>query len=205
MIAVLGAIALIGSFVWRGAVVPALVRYPTDLDVTPRYAGTVTLYIDPATHLPLAAPKTFDLTVDRHLVADGAASSKDLVVVKEDLHLVAAGLFDFTQHHQYVMDRRSMQNVADTRAWAFAPDNVVDRAPDYRLNFPFDTELRAYGVYKNETESTYEATPAGTTTRIAGINAADFDAHADPLPVSPAYLTSLDAAVQLPAPSRSTS
>ena len=198
MVAVLGAVALIGSFVWRGAVVPAIVRYPTDLDVTPQYAGTVTLYIDPATHLPLSEPRTFDLTVARHLVADGAASSKDRVVVKEDLHLVATGLFDFTQQHQYVMDRRSMQNVPDERAWAFTPDNVVDRAPDYRLNFPFDTKLQAYAVYKNETESTYQATPAGTTTRIAGITAADFDAHADPLPVSPAYLASLDTAVQLP-------
>jgi hypothetical protein len=198
VVAVLGAIVLIGSFVWHSAVVPALVRFPTDLDVTPQYAGTVTLFIDPATHLPLTEPKTFDLTVDRHLVADGAASSDDRVVVEEDLHLVATGLFDFTQQHQYVMDRRSMQNVADTRAWAFTPDNVVDRAPDYRLNFPFDTELRPYAVYKNETESTYEATPAGTTTRIAGIEAADFDAHAGSLPATPAYLASLDAAVQLP-------
>ena len=111
---------------------------------------------------------------------------------------MATGLFDFTQQHRYVMDRRSMQNVADTRAWAFTLDNVVDRAPDYRLNFPFDTKLQAYAVYKNETESTYQGTPAGTTTRIAGITAADFDAHAGALPVSPAHLTSLDAAVPLP-------
>ena len=61
VVAVLGAIVLIGSFVWRSAVVPALVRYPTDLDVTPQYAGTVTLYIDPSTHLPLSEPTTFDL------------------------------------------------------------------------------------------------------------------------------------------------
>jgi hypothetical protein len=197
-LAALGALVLIGSFVWRGAVVPALVRFPTDLDVTPQYAGTVTLYIDPSTHLPLSQPKTFDLAVTRHIAADGAASSKERVVVKEDLHLVAAGLFDFTQQHQYVMDRRSMQNVADPRAWAFTPDNVVDRAPDYRLNFPFDTQLKAYPVYKNETASTYQATPAGTTTEIDGIAAADFQATAAPAPVAPAYLTSLDAAVQLP-------
>jgi hypothetical protein len=198
VVAVLGAVVLIGSFVWRSTVVPALVRYPTDLDVTPQYAGTVMLYIDPTTHLPLSEPQRFDLAVIRHLLADEAASSKQRVVVNEDLHLVAAGLFDFTQQHRYVMDRRSMQNVADPRAWAFAPDNVVDRAPDYRLNFPFDTKLQACAVYKNETESTYQARPAGTTTRIDGIDAADFDASAAPLPVSPAYLTSLDSAVQLP-------
>jgi hypothetical protein len=198
VVAVIGAVVLIGSFVWRSTVVPAIVRYPTDLDVTPQYAGTVALYIDPTTHLPVGEPQQFDLAVTRHLLADEGASSKERVVVDEELHLVAAGLFDVTQQHRYVMDRRSMQNVADARAWAFTPDNVVDRAPDYRLNYPFDTKLQVYAVYRNETESTYEATPAGTTTRIDGIDAADFDARAGRLPVSPAYLASLDAAVQLP-------
>jgi Porin PorA len=198
VVAVIGAVVLIGSFVWHSTVVPAIVRYPTDLDVTPQYAGTVALYIDPTTHLPVGEPQQFDLAVTRHLLADEGASSKERVVVDEELHLVAAGLFDVTQQHRYVMDRRSMQNVADARAWAFTPDNVVDRAPDYRLNYPFDTKLQVYAVYRNETESTYEATPAGTTTRIDGIDAADFDARAGRLPVSPAYLASLDAAVQLP-------
>jgi hypothetical protein len=198
IVGILGVLLLIGSFVWRGVAVPALVRFPTDLDVTPRYTGTVSLHIDPATHLPLDEPRTFPLEVTRHIKADGEQSSKDLVVIKEDLHLVARGLFDFTQQHQYVMNRRSMQNVKDDRAWAFTPDNVVDRSPDYRLNLPFDTTLQAYPIYKNETGAAYEARPAGTTTQIAGVTATDFAAEADATPVVPAYLASLDQAVQLP-------
>jgi hypothetical protein len=198
VVGIVGLVLVIGSFVWRGVAVPALVRFPTDLDVTPRYEGNVTLYIDPTTHLPLSQPRTFPLAVTRHIVADGAASTKDRVVVKEDLHLVATGLFDFTQQHQYVMDRRSMQNVKDDRAWAFTPDDVVDRSPDYRLNFPFDTKLQPYPIYKNETAATYQARPAGTTSDIAGVEATDFAAQSDPTPVTPAYLASLDQAVQLP-------
>jgi Porin PorA len=198
IVGVLGVLLVIGSFVWRGVGVPALVRFPTDLDVTPHYAGSVRLYLDPTTHLPLVEPKTFPLDVTRHIEADGKQSSKDLVVVDEDLHLRASGLFDFTQQNEYVMDRRSMQNVKDDRAWAFTPANVVDRAPDYRLNLPFDTKLQPYPIYKNETAATYQARPAGTTTEIAGVTATNFRAEADPTPVTDAYLASLDQAVQLP-------
>jgi hypothetical protein len=193
-----GVLLVVGSFVWRAAAVPALVRFPTDLDVTPEYSGTLTLAIDPTTHLPLDQPKTYPLSVTRHLEADGGASSKQLAVIREDLHLVAEGLFDFSQHHQYVMARRSMRNVKDPRAWAFTPDNVVDRSPDYRLNFPFDTQDRAYPVYKNETAATYQATPAGTAPTIEGMTAKDFRAATDATPVTEAYLTSLDQAVTLP-------
>ena len=199
MVAVLGAVVLIGSFVWRSAVVPALVRYPTDLDVTPQYAGTVTLYIDPATHLPLSDPA--DLRPHRRPPPRRRWRSQLAGPGRRQGGLStswppACSTSPSSTSTSWIAAR--CRTSPDPRAWAFTPDNVVDRAPDYRLNFPFDTKLQAYAVYKNETESTYQATPAGTTTRIAGITASDFDAHADPLPVSPAYLASLDAAVQLP-------
>src|SRR4249920_2118170 len=113
IVGVIGVLLVIGSFVWRAVAVPALVRFPTDLDVTPKYTGSVTLYIDPATHLPLSEPKKYPLDIVRSLKADGKESSKDLVVVDEKLQLKAAPLFDFTQENQYVMNRRSMQNVKD--------------------------------------------------------------------------------------------
>jgi hypothetical protein len=195
----IGVLLFIGSFVWRAVAVPALVRFPTDLDVTPEYTGSVTLYIDPATHLPLAEPKKYDLHVVRNLEADGEESSKDLVVIDETLHLTAAGLFDFDQQNQYVMDRRSMENVKDPRSWAFTPDNVVDRSPNYRLNFPFDTKSQPYPVYKNEIATSYEARPTGKTTEIEGVTAKDFEADSGGAkPVTAAYLASLDQAVKLP-------
>lgn len=42
IVAAVGVLVLGGSFLWRGIAVPALVRYPTDVDVTPAYAGRVT-------------------------------------------------------------------------------------------------------------------------------------------------------------------
>ena len=51
----------------------------------------------------------------------------------------AGDIVDATQTNVYVMDRRTLQNVADDRAYAFDPSNVVDRSGAYRLNLPFDT------------------------------------------------------------------
>ena len=44
------------ALLWTAFAVPALVKYPTDLDVTPRYEGTFTLFVDPTTAAPLATP-----------------------------------------------------------------------------------------------------------------------------------------------------
>jgi hypothetical protein len=199
VVAVIGVLLLVGSFIWRSVAVPALVRFPTDLDVSPAYEGTVTLFIDPQTYLPLAQPKQYPLTVARHIKADSKQSSDDLVVLLETLDIKATGLFEITQQNQYVMNRRSIQNVSDPRSYAFTPSNKVDRAGTYRLNFPFDTKQESYPVYKNETGKAYMAKPGSPPTgTVAGLNTINFAANEAPTPVVPAYLASLDKAVKLP-------
>jgi hypothetical protein len=44
-----------------------LVKYPTDLDVTPRYDGSFTLFVDPTTAAPLAAPRELPVEIERRL------------------------------------------------------------------------------------------------------------------------------------------
>ena len=53
------------ALLWSAVAVPVLVKYPTDLDVNPRYAGTFTLFVDPTTAAPLAAPRVLPLEIDR--------------------------------------------------------------------------------------------------------------------------------------------
>src|SRR4051812_43304328 len=193
----LGALAIAGSFVWTGVAVPSLVRYPTDLDVSPAYEGTVTVFLDPATYAPLDPAPEYPLTVGRRIQALGDESSKEHVVVHETLTLAAPGLFDSAvQEHQYVMDRREMVNVDDPQAWAFTTENPVDRAGTFRLQFPFDADADSYPVYKNETGVPYTATRAaeqGTWGQLApgvDVQAADavqFDAAEEPQPITDAY------------------
>jgi hypothetical protein len=97
------------------------------------------------------------------------------------------------------MDRRKMVNLADPRAWAFTPDNVVDRSGAYRLQFPFDTQSIAYPIYKNEIGTTYEATPATPPTGSAGgFSTKNFAASKEATPITPAYFTALNQIVPLP-------
>jgi hypothetical protein len=124
---------------WWALLVPALVKYPTDLNVTPHYEGRFTLYVDPATTASLATPLEVPLDIERHIRSLGDESGSSLVVVKETIAQKAGDLLDATQTNVYVMDRRTLQNVADDRAYAFEPANVVDRSEAYRLNLPFHT------------------------------------------------------------------
>src|SRR4029450_12060070 len=163
----------VAVLLWMVVGVPIVVKYPTDLDASPRYEGSFSLLVDPLTATPLAAPVTMPLTVDRHIEAIGDESGSSTVVVRETIHQVAGDLLDVTQTNQYVMDRSSIENVADDRAYAFDPDNVVDRSGSYRLKLPFDTSRgETYDVYKNEIDDTYKlvADTMNPTTDIEGLH-----------------------------------
>ena len=68
------AVLAVAALVWMLVAVPALVKYPTDLDVSPRYAGTFTVLVDPATAAPLDQPMEVPLTVDRRIRSIGDES-----------------------------------------------------------------------------------------------------------------------------------
>ena len=198
VLAVVGAVGIAGSFAWREAVEPRLVKFPTDLDETPAYAGTVSIYLDPVSYAPLDPPTVAPLTVSRHLDALGDESSSDLVVISEQISLVAEGQFEGEIDSQYVMNRETIENVDDPRAWAFTSDNVVDRAPAFRLAFPFDTKAEPALVYKNEVATTYTANPAGEG-EVDGLDVLEFTAdQSEPLPISPAYFQVLNGLTPLP-------
>ena len=189
------------ALLWPAFAVPRLVKYPTDLDVTPRYQGVFTLFVDPTTAAPLATPRQVRLDIERHIRSLGDESGASRVVVEETITQRAGDIFDATQTNVYVMDRRTLQNVADDRAYAFEPSNVVDRSGAYRLNLPFDTSSgSAYKIYKNEIDTTYEARAdtATPTSDEAGLHLHNFAASATEVPLDDAYLAELNKIVALP-------
>jgi len=195
---VVGVLAFAGSFVWRSYAEPRLVKYPTDVDETPMYSGTVTIYLDQKTYAPLAKPVVAPLQVSRHILAIGKLSTSDRVVLNENINLSAQGRFTGNLDAQYVMNRRTIRNVDSKSAWAFKPTNVVNRRPAYRLAFPFDTKPQSYLIYKNEVATTYRAKPAGEG-EVQGLKVINFTGRQDkPLPVSPTYLEALSAITPLP-------
>lgn len=201
-----GALALAALFIavaalWWALLVPALVKYPTDVDVTPRYEGRFTFYVDPATTAARATPLEVPLDIDRHIRSLGDESGSSRVVVEETIRQRAGDLLDATQTNVYVMDRRSLQNLADDRAYAFEPSNVVDRSGAYRVNLPFHTSSDStYPIYKNETATTYEmhARASAPHTDEAGLHLRNFAGSAREVPLDAAYLAELDKSVTLP-------
>src|SRR5207244_7328601 len=99
--------------VWKAGGLPALLKFPTDLDVTAHYAGSYSLFVDPKSATPLDTAVNLPLTVGRHVKADGRRSGARLAVVDETLQVNVQGLPPITQDLVYVMNRRTMKNVAD--------------------------------------------------------------------------------------------
>lgn len=147
-----GIVLVVGSVGFRTAAVPALIRFPTDVDKTLHYTGVYTSYIDEKTLTTRATPLELSFALDRHLKV--VRSTASTVVIREDLTFHRASLPTLTQQNQYVMDRRSMELKGGSESWAFTPRNQVDRSGYYRLQFPLGTSASGhYGVWNNETSA----------------------------------------------------
>ena len=87
-----GVVLVAAAVIWRSFAVPALVKFPTDVDQNPRYEGTFVLFVDPATAAPLDEPTTAGLAVNRHIEALPAESGAHDVVVRETITFEVEGL-----------------------------------------------------------------------------------------------------------------
>lgn len=193
---------LVMALLWWAVAIPALVKYPTDVNASPRYEGTFTVFVDQSTFAPLATPQQLPFTVERHIQALGDQSGSSKVVVEETIVQHAGSVVNTTQKNVYVMDRSTLKNVADPRAYAFEPSNVVDRSGNYRLNLPFDTNSEStYQIYKNEIGTTYDmkADPTNGSGTLEGLDVKYFTTTVTEAPLTQAYLRELAKSVDLPA------
>jgi hypothetical protein len=199
---VAGVVLIAGSFLWRGLAVPALVRYPTDVDQTVRLAGTATLYVDPATMAPYATPHAMALHIDRHVFAVGSQSNHDTVVVREENTIKPADLPTMIQVHQYVMNRATIANTSDPRAYAYTPQNVVDRAGAYWVNFPMHAGAPTYALFKDEVGRTIataiDPSVAAAAGQPDGLKLIGYRVAPDHGPITTAYYDVLNQAIPLP-------
>jgi len=199
--AVVAGLLAVAAVVWLLVAVPALVKYPTDIDASPAYEGTFTLFVNPTSAAPLAQPLALPLTVGRHIQAVPEESTSSQVLVRETITQRAGTLIDTTQTNAYVMDRSTVLNVADPRAFAFEPTNVVDRSGMYRIHLPFGTSADgAKIVYSNDTGVGYRLTSdaANPTSDVEGLELLNFTGAGTDLPVTPAYLAQTRKSAPLP-------
>jgi hypothetical protein len=198
---IVGGSLLLIALLWWLVAIPMLVKYPTDVDVRPHYRGTFTVYVDPTTAAPLAQPMKLPMTIDRHIWAVGDKSGADTVLVRETIVQKAGTLVKTTQNNAYVMDRTSLKNLKDPRAYAFTPTNVVDRSGTYRLNLPFGADANGnYKIYKNETGAPYtmQQNTTDPSTDREGLHLNNYVGKGTAVPLSDAYVGFLDQSIPLP-------
>ena len=185
------------AVLWGPVVVPQLTKYPTGVDTRIQYTGTFTSYVDRATGATLAQPVTAPLTVDRHLQSVNGQYGARRAVVHETIDVTVAGKVIEHQDHQYVLDRKTMKNVDDPRAYAFVPSNKVDRAGTYTIQFPMNVKVDAarFEQWTNQTSGIYYLSKAtGTTkTKVDGLGVVRLAGNQPPTAVSPFYAQELRA------------
>ncbi|MGH9117429.1 MAG: porin PorA family protein [Acidimicrobiales bacterium] len=190
VVGIIGIVLLAGAALWRFVAEPALVKYPTDLEGDAHAEGTVTFFLDPATKEPLDPPREVSLVIDRHLEVDGDESDGDVAVVDEiDAQQIDGEPSELRQ--RYVIDRSTLENVADDRAFAYDEANVTDRSPEYAINLPFDTGDGPYDIWKNGTGQPYEFN-ATDTYEVDGVELQAFEGSADDVPAIDAYVAALE-------------
>ena len=151
-----GVALLAGSVGFRLVAVPALVRFPLNIDETTHYTGTSVSYVDPATLLPLTPAKREPLSLTRHVKVVDGDYGHAVIVESVRIH---AGSTTSIEKYQYVMDRRSMKFVDDPRQFAFGnPKATMKHATGaYRVNFALGTD--ADGKYRSYIPEADRSTP----------------------------------------------
>ena len=153
-----GSASLLITLAWTPLVVPQLVRLPANLDVTTHYTGTFSTFMDQSTGMPLTQPVHVPMTIDRHVFGLKGQSGAHRALISEEITMRAGDRVQ-VQKAVYAVDRRSMKNDADGRAFTYTPGTVVDRSGSYFLTLPMGFDPGAgLQIWNAQTGTTYTMT-----------------------------------------------
>jgi hypothetical protein len=193
----LGIILILAAILWWAIAVNALVKLPDDIDSTTVYEGTFTSYVDLQTNEPLPEGEEvpLDMKVERVISANAEEFDSSVGIINEDLTITLGPLAQDPVLSAFALDRKSMENVEDDRAWAYTPDNVVNRAGSYYPLLGFDVSKdETYPVWKGEIEEPVEAAFISEEEK-EGVTVYNFGGIidiADRKEVDPLYIADLD-------------
>jgi hypothetical protein len=191
-IAILGAIGVLvltAAALWIVFAPGALVKYPDDLNKTAVAKGTITFYVDPETGAPAGAPRSVPLTIERNLRVVDSTDSQATVQETSTEQIGSEASAKFLQ--SYVIDRGSLDNVADPHAYAYTPTNVTDRSGAYSINLPFAAGDGPYRIWKNETAGTYMFKQTGNEIERHGLTLKPMTGQLVAAPATQAYVDQL--------------
>ncbi len=191
---VIGVILIVAAILWWAIAVNLLVKFPSDVNVTPIYEGDVDVYQDLLTGQLVKQPTNFPLSIERHYesVSDEYDSSKAVVIesITQKIEVPLAPVEE-VDTSQYVIDRKTIENVDDPRSWAFQPRFPVNRAGSFYLSFPMDLDKdKDYPIYENKVAGTYPMTKQTEEDEqdLEGLKVYLFEGALEPTKVTADYL-----------------
>lgn len=187
----IGVVLAVLAGLWALIAPGQLVKYPSDLNKTVVATGTFSLFVNPGTGAPRLRPQELPLTIHRHVHVVSSTGSQ--AVVKEDDLEKIGPLPQQDLQQQYVLDRSSLKNLANNQSYAYAAANVVNRAPAYSINLPFDTGAGPYQIWKNEVGRSYTFRQQGATISRDGLTLIPLQGQLTNVPAKPYYLAQLKA------------
>lgn len=196
---VVGILLILASILWWAIAVNAMVKLPDDVDVHNRYQGEMTWYVDPLSGQPLpeGEERTAPLTIRQDIVAQAGEYDSSTGVLKETVSLETEGVSLPASDFVYVLDRKTMENVSDPRAYAWSADNQVDRSGSYYPYFTFDTSKdEKYSIWKNEIGQGLETEFVSEDDK-QGISIYNFKLSCEDKKVSGRYLKSMGLPLEL--------
>jgi hypothetical protein len=181
-----GVVLILLAVAWGPLAAPRLVRFPTDVDETLHYEGTITVNVDES-GTPLASPLVAPVEITRVLRSTGDQSFGRARLI-ETITTKFAGTSQ-VERHGYVLDRRSMSFVDDAGNWSYFPDHRADRAGLYRVNLPTDVSpSAAYRIWNNETGAAYQAIGSGRREKLGGLDVIRYAGQMEPTAVSAGFI-----------------
>lgn len=149
----LGIALILAAILWWAIAVNAFVKLPDDVNSTTEYTGDMTFYVNPLNHQPLPEGQEmkFNMQVERTVSSIKDQYNSSTGVLSEAIVFNIEGFPPQNYKFSYVLDRKNMQNKNESRAWAWTPQDVVERSPSYYPFLPLDTSKdQSYSVWKNE-------------------------------------------------------
>jgi len=192
----LGIILILAAILWWAIAVNTLVKLPDDIDSTTEYEGTFTYYVNPQTNEPLAEGEelALDLKVKRTIKSNAEQYDSSVGIIDEEVTLTIGGMAQPALLAAYALDRKTMENVEDDRAWAYDPSNVVNRAGSYYPLLGFDVSKdETYPIWKGEVLEPVEASFINEDEK-EGVTVYNFGGTIDPADkkeVDPLYIAGL--------------
>ncbi len=149
----LGIILIVFTFLWRFLIVERLMLFPQGFQFRTESESEVVWYIDPATSSPLppGAEIRSSILVTKELRSIDDQYDSNTALVEERTIYQGFATGEAISISVYALDRHSMKNISDDRAFDWDPSNVVDRGGSYYPAFPRGpSKNQSYPIWKSE-------------------------------------------------------